>query len=385
MLRFIKRILVSSMLLIYMLTSSVASSELKSGPLQAVNAKAKKFRIAYCEYSPYGNYASTLYSLIRGLAQLGWVSDVEKLPYTIDQEDSKSMWQWLATHSVSSDIEFVSDGHYTLNSNNEVKSKIIKRLNEKKDIDLVITMGTLAGKFLAENENKIPILIFSTSNAVESGIIKSEFDSGKDNIWAHMDLNRFKRQVEVFHDIFSFKKLGLIYEDSEAGRSFAALKDVNKVAVERGFEVVSCYVKEPETEKEREQYYEAVLEANRKLSKEVDAIYLTAASIEAKRLPKLLEPYYKNKIPVFSQIGELEVKYGALLSVSQADFSGSGKFGAETIIKVLNGAMPRQLPQIYEDTPHIVLNLEVANKINYKPRFEILMIADKIYQSIENK
>jgi len=51
-------------------------------------------------------------------------------------------------------------------------------------------------------------------------------------------------------------------------------------------------------------------------------------------------------------------------------------------LKVLNGVSPRELPQVYGDTPSIVLNLEVADLIGYQIPFDILLAADEIVPDI---
>jgi len=129
-----------------------------------------------------------------------------------------------------------------------------------------------------------------------------------------------------------------------------------------------------------------MLEAHRKLSREVDAMYMTVypGSRKFDMLPRLLEPFYQNSIPVFSQLKQ-EVQYGALISVADSDFIGIGQFGAEAVARVLNGESTGGLPQVYESTPYIVLNLEVAKKIGYRPPFEILLVADKIHREVESR
>ena len=70
------------------------------------------------------------------------------------------------------------------------------------------------------------------------------------------------------------------------------------------------------------------------------------------------------------------------MSVARADFKGIGRFGAETIHKVMQGARPRDLEQVFENSPNIILNLEVARAIGYQPRFEILLVADEVFQNL---
>jgi hypothetical protein len=61
-----------------------------------------------------------------------------------------------------------------------------------------------------------------------------------------------------------------------------------------------------------------------------------------------------------------------------------GQFGAEQLAKLLNGASADTLPQLYSDTPTIALNFQVAKQIGYKPPFEILLVSDKVFLSIDN-
>lgn len=207
---------------------------------------------------------------------------------------------------------------------------IVERLNQKHDIDLMIVMGTVAGSLLTDDRHTVPAMVFSTSNAVLAGIVKSVEESGRDRVWAHMYPTRFRRQIEVFHDIFAFKKLGMVYEDSPAGRTQAAVQDVEALARERGFEIIRCFVNDNQPDKDA--FFQEMLAAHQKLAREVDAMYMSIypGSRKFEMLPALMEPFYEKKIPVFSQL-KPEVQYGALMSVADADFMGIGLFGAEAI------------------------------------------------------
>jgi ABC-type uncharacterized transport system substrate-binding protein len=86
-------------------------------------------------------------------------------------------------------------------------------------------------------------MVLSASDAVASGIIKSAEDSGYNHVHACVDPFRYDRQVRVFHDIVGFKKLGIAYEDSVEGKSYAAVEIIEKVAAERDFKIVKCFTK----------------------------------------------------------------------------------------------------------------------------------------------
>lgn len=347
--------------------------------------KGDKWRIGFCQSEPYLDYASNLYYIVKGLEEMGWVSGIEDLPFKEGQDDTREMWEWLATRDVSKYVEFVKDAHYDLKEMTDLKgvsieNQIISRLQKKKDLDLMIVTGTAAGLALSKGDHSVPTLVFSTSDPVGSGIIKSAEDSGKDNIWAHVDQGQFRRQVQVFHDIFKFKRLGLVYEDSELGRSYIAFNDIETIAGERDFQIISYHVKEPVDLSDQQRYYEQLRGAYQKLAGEIDAMLLTVSPTKPEMLPDLLTPFYRRRIPVFSQAGALEVQYGALMSITQNDYPNLQKFAAATIIDVFYGVKPRRLQQVFESTPRIILNLEVAKKIGYKPSFDILYVADEIYR-----
>lgn len=357
------------------------SETAKTDPHAAIE---KKWRIGYVETEAFGNYSGTLYGIVRGLEANGLLENVEDIPYEVGQADSKEMWKWLANRDTGPYIEFVEDAHYSLLGGKAKQKELLNRLKKGNDIDLLLAMGTTAGQVVANAQHSVPTMVFSSTNAVQSGIIESENDSGKDHMWAHMDSKRYIQQVEVFHDMFGFKKLGMIFENSEMGRVYSAVGDVQKVMKEREVNLSTAFVKEPKdrSKEEYDRYYKDVLTANKKLAKEVDAMYLSLGVWKLNDLEKLLQPFYDNNVPVFSQLGSEEVMYGALVSVARVDFTGIGLFAAHNIEQVLTGMKLRDLEQVYGDTPSIVLNLEVAEKIGYKPPFDILLVSDIIYQKI---
>lgn len=206
------------------------------------NEISQKIRIGYLEGEEYINFAGNLHAIIIGLETLGWLENLEELPYTQGQENTAALWHWLATNDIGPYIEFVKDAHYSLLGADYSEDDVIDRLAEREDIDLMIGMGTVAGKTLAHGKHSVPSMVFSASNAVQSTIIQSVEDSGEDHIWAHMDAERYKKQVEVFYDIFEFKKLGMVYENTDVGRVYAAVDDVHQVAEQRKFEVKSFHI-----------------------------------------------------------------------------------------------------------------------------------------------
>lgn len=358
----------------------------EAGTAPALN-QGKKWRVAYVETGPYANYAGTLYYLLKGLESRGWVQGVEKIPYVWGQVDTREIWNYLRTRSdFSAYLEFVDDGYYSLQAQAGKEAVVLRRFRQDRSVDLVIVMGTVAGKLMAVDELPAKVMVFSTSNALKSGLVKANDFSGRTQVWAHSDPNRYRQQLQVFSDIFRFKKLGVVYEDSANGRAFAAVDDIEAVAREKGFVVVRKLVVGTRSGADQERYFQDLLQAHKVLANAVDAYYLAIAPAPGLRSDAVyaaLRPFYARKIPVFSQLGDEEVRRGALLSIARADFSGVGAFGADQMARLLNGAPVNTLAQIYSDTPTIALNLQVSREIGYRPSFDILLVSDKVFQSVD--
>ena len=345
----------------------------------AARADGSKWQIGYCESESFITYNHTLVAIVKGLEEIGWITDLEGFEQVAGNADSRAIWNWLASREVSPYIEFVDNAYYNLRDPEFEQDAVINRLNNVKDLDLMLVMGAAAGNVLSNTDHNTNILVFAASNAVRSRIIDSVEDSGKDNVWAHMDEKRFERQTRAFYDIVKFKKLGIVYEDSENARIYSAGNELESLAREKGFEIVRYHVTEPRSAAEYPRYYQEVQTAYNKLAREVDAVYITIASLESNKLPQLFQPFYDNKIPVFSQLGNIEVKSGAMMTVSVMDEENIGRFGADTISKCLQGAKPRDLQQSFQSAPKITLNAEVVKKLDFKLPFELLIVVDEVY------
>ena len=344
----------------------------------------KKWRIGYYEGGEYIAYQQFLEEAIKGLMKLGWIESTEMPSWTGEQ--TKDLWNWLTTGAKSDYLNFVKDFHYTANWDDKLREKmaaaIIKRVNKKKDVDMIIAMGTWAGQDLANDKHSVPTIVLSASDAVGAGIVKSNEDSGRDHVFSRVDPHRYERQMRTFHDIVEFKTLGIAYEDTVSGKSIAALEKVEKVAKERGFKIERCFTKDDVPDRKIAE--ETVRQCYNVLAnKKVDAIYATVQNgISANSAPDLVNIFNSHGIPTFSQLGSQEVEWGFLLSLSQASYKYVGEFNAKVMAKVFNGAKPRQLEQLFEAPPKIAINLKTAEIIGFNPPVDVMLAADEIYHDI---
>lgn len=341
----------------------------------------KKWRLGYVESGDYAEYPRTLRSIVQGLQQLGWLTAPD-IPADLN---GRQMWAFLAEHAQSDTLEFAADawwqpGNFDAAQRPAVREAVTRRLRERGDLDLIIAMGTWAGQDMAALRAPVPVIVASTSDAVGARIVASAEDSGLDNLHARVQPERYQRQVRLFHEIVPFKTLGLVYDDSPEGRTYAAVPAVAQVAEENGFEIRSCNA--VSTNVNAEQAAQNALDCYRQLAGQVDAVYVTVHSgVTPVSVTEIAAVLRDAKTPSFAMLGSAQVQAGLLMSLAQADYSYVGLFHAETIARVFNGAKPRQISQIWVDPAKIALNLDTARRIGFDPPVDILLAADEVYET----
>lgn len=370
---------------ILIVTGSTYAGSLKNFSTTPQKNDGKKWRVGYYQGGDYVNYHSYLASTVEGLMDLGWVKEA-RIPEI--SGNTGLLWEWLSTRVESEYIEFVGNAYYSSNWDQALRKKttkkLIKRLANEKDIDLMIALGTWAGKDLSNQRHQVKTLIISTSDPVGSGIIASMEDSGFDHIHARIDPLRYERQIMIFNDMVKFKRLGIAYEDSVAGRSYAAVNAVEKVAAQRDFEIVRCFTQSDIADQDI--INQSVIDCFKKLIPQVDAIYVTVqGGVNSKTIPELVNLTQENKIATFSQFGSEEVKQGFLLSMSRKNgFKSAGRYFAALVAQIFNGAKPRELNQVFEEKQNFAINLKTAELIGFYLYADIIAAADEIYRHIES-
>jgi ABC-type uncharacterized transport system substrate-binding protein len=314
---------------------------------------------------------------------LGWMERRE-IPYQRDK-DTKALWAWLATKAKSEFLSFLPSGFYSANWDERkrkgVQRAILDRVRKAKDVHLIIAAGTWAGIDLANDEHATPTIIISTTDPVGAGIIKSTEDSGRDHVWARVDPHRYLRQLKVFHDIVGFRRLGMAYENSVYGRSYAVIDIVDKLAKERGFTVLRCFTKSDISDEI--EAGDSVKKCFEQLVESADAIYVTQQrGVNRHTIQTLVQIANSRDVPTFSQFGSREVEAGFLLSMSRPSFKPVGVFLAATMVQILNGAKPRKLKQVFEEEPTIAINLKTAEQIGFYVYADVLAAATEVYRDI---
>ena len=356
-------------------------------PAKPVKNNGEKWRVALYQGGDYEDYSKILLATIKELMDLGWI-ETSKMPDK-DTQSMEKIWSWLSTEVKGEYIDFIQDGFYDARweeaLRNDLKKEIFTWVSTIQDIDLILAVGTWAAQDVSGAKIKVPAVGISISDPVASGIIKSVEDSGNDYFTVRVDPLRDEQQIRIFHDIVGFKRLGVPHEDSIEGRSYAAMDVIERLAKELDFEIVSEFTKETNVSSQ-EIAVESLKTALKKLIKTSDAIYIPVApnGLTPETIADMVEITNRGGIPTFSQSGSQEVKRGFFMSIAESEFKFVGEFNANTIARILNGAKPRELNQLFEAPPKIAINLKTAEVIGFDLPVDVLVAADEIYQEIEN-
>ncbi len=339
-----------------------------------------KWRIGYLQGGDYLHYQTNLIGFVKGLIELGWVKPLT-LPTLATPQETQPLWQWLSQHANSDYIEFVADAYWSADwdgdKRQQLKQTVLARLQHH-ELDLMLALGTWAGQDLANNEHQVPTMVLSIADAVASGVVESATDSGFEHVHARVDSSRYEKQLRLFHRVVKFKTLGVVYEDTVIGRSYAGLSRIEAIAKQLGFTIKGC-----QGEFHQDNPQQRVIACYQQLAPQVDAFYLTYnVGVKVQALPALIAPILQYKRPSFSQSGQREVEHGVLMSMTDANYEEVGLFHASTMAKIFNGATPRLLNQEFPNPYRLAINLETERRIGFTLPAFILMMVDEVYTDL---
>lgn len=362
---------------------------------KTVNGKTTKFRISIMQSGSYFSYSDVFEGMLKGLMTIGWIKNIPPLMDNFDgyeaYEDGKNIANILTELSKYdySDYLIISpDDFFDLRwQNDNVEDPQFQRLiSPESDIDLIISYGSQMGAIISKPEEfHTPVMVDSISDPIQLGVLASVKDSGKNYLTGVINPEQDIRQIRLFNSVIKFNTLGIIYEDSELGRTYGAVDDIMRLSAEYGFKVIAetDVLPDPEDEEDEAAWEEAearYVAALDRLCPQVDAVYLAIqAGLSGNSLPEIINILDKHKTPSFIMDGKDFVRKGILLGESDSNLISRGIFNAKKIINILKGRNPRELNQVFEHVPHIAINLGTAQKIGYDVPIDIIASADEVF------
>lgn len=392
-----KKILILIMIMLFGLTgcntNNITDEDIKKAE-EYINAQKKfiyepckkengdKFTIGVVDIDPYYPSGEMLYWVVKELIDKGWIKEDTPVPFDSMQTDVKELVDYLAERDLGEYIEFSKEANYYVAvDGEEYCEESLNRLIENNEVDLLIALGTIPGEFAERVVNgRIPVMIYFSIDPVGAGLINNDDYSDMENVWAHISLAGYEKQLKFYSNMFDFKNIGMIYYDE----AVAAMNVYRKAAEEEDFKISEKKIERIDTSSQEKKnlYYDNLKNVIRELIEKdgIDAFMLnTDIIVDKEVVNEICNIFYEKKIPVFVQTGEEFVENGALMTVVTMDARQQAPFFVNTMAAILNGKGTDELPQKYVSAAFPVINITAAEKIGYDIPGEILEYAEKIY------
>lgn len=344
----------------------------------ALSLPERPLRVICWEGGPFHDHPRILRGIVRALKERGLV-DNDNVPVPSDH-DTGELWRWLARHA-GGRVVFLEDGFYSSGWDAKLREKtfagVKRRVEETGDVDLVLAFDTWTAEDALRLDTDVPVIVSSVSSLADRDLAGRLAASGRRNVAVVHEPDRIYRQVRLFHRIFGFRTLGVVFEDTPEGRALVGLDEIRRAAEDVGATLVPCTgrlvgLDEAESEK-------AFLACHRELAqKRVDAVFLTFSLGPAREwnVRASLEPLIDADIPTFSEKGGQDVLDGALMSSGVTDNVRLGEFTGNLAARALAGEEPASMDTARVAAGGMVLNLDTAAKIGWDPPLEVLAEVD---------
>lgn len=345
-------------------------------PSPHVKPDGSKYRIGVVISGEYWEFFDNLKGLLEGFANIGWAKQLS-IPSSLQR--TRPLIEWLSSQDLSDYIEFVPQHFYNLEWGDNASAVEAALINRNPDVDLFLAYGGMAANFFYDQETyPVPVIADAITDVFAAGLTLSETDSGKDFLTNKIDVGLFRKQIQLFHDITGFEKLGIVYGDDEYGIVYGAVGDVEAVAAERGFEIIRNTNVKEEMDSDTVALYLAALED---VASRSDAVYIGASTAvtEYDIMPQIVQILDEKKIPSFALEGSIRVKNGILFSLASSGMIRSGIYTAGKAVQIFSGASPRSLNQIFESVPSAAINLATADEIDFDIPVDIIINSDEVY------
>lgn len=237
--------------------------------------------------------------------------------------------------------------------------------------DLILAIATPTAQAVANVIKDIPILITAVTDPVDAGLVNSAEKPGT-NVTGTTDMNPIDKQLEL---VLKFKpeaqKVGIVYNAGESN-SVVQVKIAREVAKDLGIELIEATADTSAN----------VLQAALSLANRVDAIYVPTDNTVVSAIESVVMVAEEFDLPMI--VGEdNSVRSGGLATVG-IDYYRLGRQTAEMALKVIKGeAEPATMPIERQKEMKLVINAEAAKAMGVTIPDELREAADEILTGAE--
>ena len=271
---------------------------------------------------------------------------------------------------------------------NDMTAEELDEMLGLEDIDLMLTFGSVCGKYLTANADRISYdyMVFGAANPIAGGIVRSETERYNDHSFAMTDSGETERALQVAYDIFGFKDIGVVYEDNEAAYIYSGIDVLEEMSEKYGFRIHREFVDEAADEADNDRHYRELKEAYDRLIPQIDTLLITTGTLEDyDRIPELLNDVIDAGIVTIAQDTEEQCRLGAMMHLMVTNAEDDGMFMAKTIGRYCDGVPITSLNMVYVAEPRLYLNYEVARRTGYRLPMSAYMSAQTIYTAEDMK
>ena len=237
-----------------------------------------------------------------------------------------------------------------------------KLLSDPK-VHIIVGAGAITGSVISKQKTyKKPVIAIGVVDSIVQGFSAiANNKSGISNLTWIMGNRSILKDLETFHKVYPYKKLGFIYYD-----------ELNRTITDQGRQRMdqlmaknkSTLIKIP-IKKSIEDVFESL--------DRVDAVYISyLGKFDEKDKPSLIEALNKRKIPSFgSSISD--TRSGMLAAMAPDDIITTiARRISLNIEAILEGQNPADLKIFTSFEKNLTINMKTASQIGFSPKFSIL-------------
>ena len=258
------------------------------------------------------------------------------------------------------------------NANGDMNSAISIASKFKADkVSVAVGIATPTAQALVQGMEEIPVVFTAVTDPVSASLVPSLEASGT-NVTGFSDMTPVKEQIEMIMDLGGIKKIGHVYASGEANA--VVLADMAKEACEDlGVEFITATVTNSAE----------VRTAALSIVDKVDAIYVSTDNTVVSALSALADVATDKGVPIISADPSSAEDFD-ILAAYGFDYYTMGVATGRLVAEILDGKEPGSFPtQFLTDADDLVLliNLDVAEKLDFSLSNDVIKQADKIYEN----
>ena len=258
------------------------------------------------------------------------------------------------------------------NANGDMNSAISIATKFQADkVSVAVGIATPTAQALVQGISEIPVVFTAVTDPVSAGLVPSLEASGT-NVTGFSDMTPVREQIEMIIDLGGIKRIGHVYSSGEANAVVLA-KMAEEACKDLGIEFVTATVTNSAE----------VRTAALSIVDKVDAIYVSTDNTVVSALAALADVATEKGVPIISADPSSAEDFD-ILAAYGFDYYTMGVATGRLVAEILDGKKPGSFPtQFLTDPDDLVLliNLDVAKKLNFTISNDAKKKADKIFEN----